>query len=172
MEVEDEEDYKEYEEEDDVDNDDNVMGYGEMQERGMAGADIMATDIEGSGALARAQQKLDLKTGSAADRRLVSYYRQIKNLYKRFAPNDEVLMFDKFKSLPNQRYKNPYAFVLAYIALREEKTVKKRVNGIFVYEQELTRADLQTIFGYAKELNTPNISEADVIRYYRLLKRL
>lgn len=155
--MEEDDDYADYGEDNDAEDEEYVMGYNEMQERGMAGADIMGTEIEGTGALARAQQKLDLKAGSAADRRLVSYYRQVKGLYKRFAPNDEVLMFDKFKSLPNQKYKNPFAFVLGYIAIREEPLTKKKI---------------QTIFSYAKELNTPSVSEADVIRYYRLLKKL
>lgn len=134
-----------------------VMGYQEMQERGMAGADIMGTAIEGTGALARAQERLEVRTGNAADRKLLAYFRQLKPLYRRFAPNDEVLAFDKFHSLPNQKYKNPYAFLLGYIAIREEP---------------LTKESVRELFNYAKQLDTPNISEADIIRYYRLLKTL
>ena len=145
--------FEEYEEEKDV------LNYAEMQQRYRAGAEIMATEIEGQGALARAQQKLELKqAGSSTERALLAFFRDVKrNYYKRFAPNDEQLMFDKFKSLKHYIYKNPYAFLLAYIAIREGPLTKERLR------------DLMTI---VKDAVISNIEEADIIRYYRLLNKL
>jgi hypothetical protein len=136
-----------------------VMGYGEMKERWRAGAEIMATEIEGTGTLARAQQKLELKqAGSSTERALLAFYNEVKrSYYKRFAPDDEVLMFDRFRGLKNYTFKNPYAFLLAYIAEREGALDKRQL------------AELMDI---VKGTGTSNVEEADIIRYYRLLNQL
>lgn len=134
-----------------------VMGYREAQERGRGGAEIMETQIEGRGSLARAQERLQSRINNPADKKLNIFYRQISDLYKRFAPNDEVLILDEFHSLPNQTYKNPYAFLLGYIGIREGK---------------LTKNLLKTLMDYARETNVLNLSEPDIIRYYRLLERI
>ena len=132
-----------------------VMGYREAQERARAGAQVMGTEIEGRGALARAQERLEKRTGSAADRKLLIFFRQVAEMYKRFAPDDEVLMMDEFHRLPNYKYKNPYAFLLAYIATRE---------------RPLTREMLYTLYGYARASDVGNLSPEDIIRYYRLIQ--
>ena len=134
-----------------------VMGYREAQERGRGGADIMESQIEGQGSLARQQERLGQKTGSAAERKLLGFYHELSKIYARFAPNDEVLMFDEFRGLPNPTYKNPYAFLLAYIGVREGP---------------LTKPLLAKLYGYAKDTGVSNISEEDIIRYYRLLQRV
>ncbi len=139
------------------DDEPTVMGYRELEQRQRAGAEIMATEIEGSGALARAQQKLEFKqAGSSTERALLSFFKELKNHYKRFAPNEEVLMFDKFKSLSYSTYKNPYAYLLAYIAVRE--------GG-------LTRSNLHDLLNIVKDANISNVEEADIIRYARLLTK-
>lgn len=134
---------------------DEELGYREMQERARAGADVMGTEIEGRGVLARAQQKLERRVGSAADRKLLAFFRELTPLYKRFAPNDEVLALEEFNRLPNAKYKNPYAFLLAYIAAREG----------------LTRESLAVLKGFVDAAQVSNVSEEDIIRYYRLLMK-
>jgi hypothetical protein len=134
-----------------------VMGYRELEQRARAGAEIMGTDIEGDDRLARAQRRLEIKqVGSTTERSLLAYYRELQNYYKRFAPDDEMIMFDKFRGLQNYTYKNPYAYLLAFIAVREG---------------DLTRARLDELMKYARLTDVPNLEEADIIRYYRLLKK-
>ena len=142
-----------------MENEQTLMGYGELEQRWRAGAEIMATEIEGQGALARAQQRLELKqAGSSTERALLAYFREIKNTYyKRFAPDDEVLVFDKFRGLKHYTYKNPYAFLLAYIIVREGA---------------LTKAKLHEMMIIIKQTAVSNVEEADIIRYYRLLNKL
>ncbi len=135
-----------------------LMGYGEMRERGAGGADIMGTTIEGTGALAKAQERIAQRAeGVGIDRKLLAYFSLLKNEYKGFAPNDQQLMFDRFHSLKHYEYKNPYAFLLAYIAQREDGN-------------KLTKKTFSRIMNIARATDAPSLSEADVIRYFRLLK--
>jgi hypothetical protein len=127
------------------------LGYGEMAARGRAGASL-GTEIEGAkGALARAQRRVELgQVGNITERTLLAFFNQVGEDYK-FAPDDEVRVLDTFRNLPNYTFKNPHAFLLAYIA-----------RG----EGSLSRESLVRLIGYSK---TQKVAEADIVRYYRLL---
>ena len=135
-----------------------TTGYREMEQRGPGGPDAMATIIEGSTVLARAQERmLQRSEGFAIDKRLLSYFGQLRDVYKRLSSGDQQIMFDQFHNLKNYEYKNPYAFLLAFIAVREDK-------------KKLSKQTLSSLIKMARDLETPNISESDIIRYYRLLQ--
>lgn len=137
--------------------DEFVMGYTEGQERARAGGGDMLTIIEGEGALARAQQRMEQRQASTQlDRRFLSYYNEVRSIYPRFNIDDEVILKDKFNALKNHSFKNPQAFILATIALRESN-------------YSLTHDKVLFAFDLASQTNQLTISEADIVRYCRLI---
>lgn len=135
------------------------IGFGELMERERAGAQIMGTEIEGQGKLAKVQQYIERRqAGTQNERRMLNYFIELSDIYKNFSADDEVVLKDKFSKLPHSKYKNPLAFLLAEIILREG-------NG------EITKKGLNVAKGLIKETNQVGfIIEEDLVRYCRLLK--
>lgn len=134
-----------------------VMGYTEGQERARAGGGDMLTQIEGEGALARAQQRMEQRqAGTQLDRRFLGYFNEVKNVYPRFNIDDEVVLKDKFNALKNHMFKNPQAFILATIALREGNYKLEHKNILFAFD-------------LASKTDQFTLTEADIIRYCRLI---
>lgn len=116
--------------------------------------EVMATTIE-YGHLRKIQES---KNFFDPEQRLIamieSYFYEVKGYYPTIGRGDLQRILDLFRSLPNKLYKNPYMLVLGYIL-----------------HQNIRRSDaLKTIRDLIKKTGQQEISETDVIRYYRLLR--
>lgn len=132
----------------------DVLNYTELAARGRAGAQAMATTIEGTGALARAQRRVELRQeGGMTERQLIAYFNELRAT-QAFAADEEVAVVDKFKKLQHYSLKNPFSFLLSYIA---------------VAKGDLTKATLAAQMTIARATGHPEITQSDIIRYYRLL---
>lgn len=136
-----------------------VMGYQESTQRARAGAGLMGSQIEGTGILARAQQRIERRQlGSQIEGQLLAYYTEVSQLYRGFAADDEVIMMQKFKGLKHYKFKNPQVFLLAYIAY----TISK--NG-----KDLDSQTVKLCMNLATDTDQLSITEESIIRYWRLI---
>ena len=146
------EDY--WEEAPENDGDDYQMGFQEMGERARGGAQVMGGVIEGGGKLAKIQEMIERRQkGTQMERNFLSSFMSVSEKY-RLGEDDEVLLRDMFVKLKHAAYKNATAFILAYIALQNQRNLKKE--------------GLRVATKIAAKLDAP-IMEEDIIRYARLI---
>lgn len=131
-----------------------ILGYGEAQARARAGGQIMGTEIEGHGRLARMQELVERRQKGTQQE--VQFLILFNELREHFAAADEVHLKDKFLGLPNAAYKNPAAFLLAEIVL----------------QQGLTRESLRDARTLAGQIDQGGVVEEDILRYCRLLQKV
>lgn len=137
-----------------------VMGFREGIERQRTGAQFMGTQIEGEGVLARAQQRMQRRQeGNQVEQQLLIYFGQLGEHYKGFSVDDEVVVLDKFRGLKHYLYKNPYVFLLSYIATYESRG------------KELTKRALKLALELAVKTNQLYVKDTDIVRYWRLINR-
>jgi hypothetical protein len=133
-----------------------VMGFQEGQARARAGGQIMGSQIEGEGRLARLQQFVDYRQkDTQIERQFLSAFFEFRD---QFNEADEVLLKDKFLSLKNFTYKNPVVYLLAEYVLHQGRG-------------EITRVALHEALRLAEGIDQKEITEEDIIRYCRLLQR-
>lgn len=139
-----------------------VMGFNEGQARGRAGA-LLGTVIEGArgSALMRAAQRLEMREeGTLIDRQFVAYFFSLRELFPRFSDNDEVALLNRFHELKHYEYKNVYATLLAFIfSYLVEENARRRSSG----------GELKQVMQIARSSGHEEITEEDVVRYYRLV---
>ena len=134
-----------------------VMGYSEGIQRARGGAQVMGSEIEGKGLLAKFQERQDRRqAGTQLDRKFLADLSELKRFYSNFGVDDEVFLKNKFTSLHLHEYKNSTTFLLAVIALREG-------------EGKLSKEGLKVAFNLASDINQLSITNEDVIRYCRLI---
>lgn len=132
-----------------------TIGFLEATARARAGGQVMGTQIEGQGGLARIQEIMERRqAGSQIERLFLSKFYQISQVYQGIDADSEVVLKDKFLKLRHASCKNPTAFLLAHIALNKSGNITKK--GLHLASKLAVEID-ETIF------------EEDIIRYCRLI---
>lgn len=114
----------------------------------------MATTIEGSGKLAK---YLERQNFFDPEFRLINaielYFYEVQRYERTLSRADLQAIIDVFHTLPVKLYKNPVMLVLGYVLL-----------------QTFDRSGLKNIRNLIQKTGQTDISESDVIRYFRLLR--
>ena len=118
----------------------------------------LATVIEGKGHLAQYMNKLNrMDPELKAISLLEGFYYEVYPLYGNFGVNDLDNIINIFNRSENKLYKSPVLFILGYIMYHSETR-----NGVNI--------PLIKKIIYSSKLEY--ITEIDVIRYYKMIKRL
>jgi len=139
--------------EDDQSQRENVVNVFRDQER-IGYREGMATMIEGAGKLAK---YLERQNFFDPEFRLVNaielYFYEVQRYERTLSRVDLQTILELFHALPNKLYKNPVMLVLGYVLY-----------------QTFERTGLKNIRNLIQKTGQTDISESDVIRYFRLLR--
>lgn len=118
----------------------------------------MATVIEGQGYLAQYLNKINrMDPELKALAMLEGFYHEVYPVYGRFGAMDLDNIINIFNRTEHKLYKNPVLFILGYILFHSES--KNRIH-LDIIKNIMSRTKIE------------GVSLSDVIRYYKLIKRL
>ena len=146
--------YDDYGEYDDYDEPrENVVNVFRDRER-VGYREGMATTIEGTGKLAK---YLERQNFFDPEFRLINsieiYFYEVQRYERTLNRTDLQAIIDVFHTLPNKLYKNPVMLVLGYVLI-----------------QSFDRSGLKIVRNLIQKTGQTDISDTDVIRYFRLLR--
>jgi hypothetical protein len=114
----------------------------------------LATSIEGKNKLAK---YLERQNYFDPEFRLINaielYFYEVQSYERTLTRSDLQKIIELFHSLPNKLYKNPIMLVLGYVLI-----------------QNIERSGLKVIHNLIQKTGQADISDSDVIRYFRLLR--